>query len=153
MYYHALFLLPYPSQLLLPNLFPFPQPLARELSFCYREPYLFSYQMITCKNSYLKLNHIQLITQFQKLKQRNLYIHVIHICYFNIFCITLCIIYTYFDLWILTFRSIHQRCSIKSLFLKISQNVQENTCARVYYEHFSLTACDTHQSKSVTENI
>ena len=124
MSYHALFLLPYPSQLLLPNLLPFPQPLARELSFCYREPYLFSYQMITCKKSYLKLHHIQLITQFQKLKQRNLYIHTIYICYFNIFYITFCIIYTYFDLWILTFRSIHQRCSIKSLFLKISQNVQ-----------------------------
>ena len=28
-------------------------------------------------------------------------------------------------------RSSHQRCSIKKVFLKISQNSQENTCARV----------------------
>ena len=29
-----------------------------------------------------------------------------------------------------TFRSSHQRCSIKKLFLEILQNSQENTCAR-----------------------
>ena len=26
-----------------------------------------------------------------------------------------------------------QRCSVKKVFLKISQNSQENTCARVYF--------------------
>ena len=30
-------------------------------------------------------------------------------------------------------RSRHQRCSIKKVFLKISQNSQENTCARVTF--------------------
>ena len=30
-----------------------------------------------------------------------------------------------------TFRSSHRRCSIKKVFLKTSQNQQENTCARV----------------------
>ena len=31
------------------------------------------------------------------------------------------------------FRSSHKRCSIKKVFLKISQNPQENTCARVSF--------------------
>ena len=32
-----------------------------------------------------------------------------------------------------TFRSSHQRCSIKNVFFEISQNSQENTCARVSF--------------------
>ena len=32
-----------------------------------------------------------------------------------------------------TARSSHQKCSIKKVFLKISQNSQENTCARVSF--------------------
>ena len=32
-----------------------------------------------------------------------------------------------------SYRSSHQRCSIKKVFLKISQNLQENTCARVSF--------------------
>ena len=32
-----------------------------------------------------------------------------------------------------TYRSSHQRCSIKKLFLKFSQNSQGNTCARVSF--------------------
>ena len=31
------------------------------------------------------------------------------------------------------YRSSHERCSIKKLFLKISQSSQENTCARVSF--------------------
>ena len=31
------------------------------------------------------------------------------------------------------YRSNHQRCSIKNMFLKILQNLQENTCARVSF--------------------
>ena len=31
------------------------------------------------------------------------------------------------------FRSSHQRCSIKKVFLEISQSSQENTCARVSF--------------------
>ena len=31
------------------------------------------------------------------------------------------------------FRSSHRRCSVKKVFLKISQNSQENTCARVSF--------------------
>ena len=31
------------------------------------------------------------------------------------------------------FRSSRQRCSIKKVFLEISQNSQENTCARVFF--------------------
>ena len=31
------------------------------------------------------------------------------------------------------YKSNHRRCSIKKLFLKISQNSQENTCARVSF--------------------
>ena len=31
------------------------------------------------------------------------------------------------------YRSSHQRCSIKNMFLKILQNLQENTCARVSF--------------------
>ena len=30
-------------------------------------------------------------------------------------------------------RSSHQRCSVKKVFLEISQNSQENTCARVSF--------------------
>ena len=30
-------------------------------------------------------------------------------------------------------KSSHQRCSVKKLFVKISQNSQENTCARVSF--------------------
>ena len=30
-------------------------------------------------------------------------------------------------------RSSHQRCSIKKVFLEISQSLQENTCARVSF--------------------
>ena len=31
------------------------------------------------------------------------------------------------------FRSIHQRCSVKNVFLEISQNLRENTCARASF--------------------
>ena len=31
------------------------------------------------------------------------------------------------------FRSIHQKCSVKKVVLEISQNLQENTCARVSF--------------------
>ena len=31
------------------------------------------------------------------------------------------------------YRNSHQRCSIKKLLLEISQNVQENTCAKVFF--------------------
>ena len=31
------------------------------------------------------------------------------------------------------FRSSHQRCSVKKVFLEISENLQENTCARVSF--------------------
>ena len=34
-------------------------------------------------------------------------------------------------------RSSHQRCSVKNVFLKISQNAQENTCARVSFLNFA----------------
>ena len=34
---------------------------------------------------------------------------------------------------ILTYRSTRQRCSVKKVFLEISQNSQENTCARVFF--------------------
>ena len=34
---------------------------------------------------------------------------------------------------ILIFRSSHRRCSVKKVFLEISQNSQENTCARVTF--------------------
>ena len=44
----------------------------------------------------------------------------------------LVICYT-FSSFILTSRSSHQRCSVKKMFSKISQNLQENTCARVSY--------------------
>ena len=37
-------------------------------------------------------------------------------------------------------RSSHQRCSVKKVFLEISQNSQENTCARVYFL-IKLQAC------------
>ena len=37
-------------------------------------------------------------------------------------------------------RSSHRRCSIKKLFLKISQNSQENTCARVSFLNKSQVA-------------
>ena len=33
----------------------------------------------------------------------------------------------------MTYRSSHQRCSVKKVFLEISQNSQENTCARVSF--------------------
>ena len=33
----------------------------------------------------------------------------------------------------IAFRSSHQRCSMKKLFLEISQNSQESTCARVSF--------------------
>ena len=36
-------------------------------------------------------------------------------------------------IWIYFFRSTHQTCSIKKVFLKISQNSQENTCTRVSF--------------------
>ena len=32
-----------------------------------------------------------------------------------------------------TYRSSHRRCSVKKVFLKISQNSQENTCVRVSF--------------------
>ena len=32
-----------------------------------------------------------------------------------------------------TTEAVVQRCSVKKVFLKISQNSQENTCARVYF--------------------
>ena len=35
------------------------------------------------------------------------------------------------------FRSSHQRCSIKKVFLEISQNSQENTCARIFGKNVS----------------
>ena len=31
------------------------------------------------------------------------------------------------------FRSSHQRCSLRKVFLEISQNSQENTCVRVFF--------------------
>ena len=34
---------------------------------------------------------------------------------------------------ILIFRSSHRRCSVKKVFLEISQNSQENTCARASF--------------------
>ena len=33
----------------------------------------------------------------------------------------------------IAFRSSHQRCSVKKVFLEISQNSQENTCIRVSF--------------------
>ena len=34
---------------------------------------------------------------------------------------------------VVSFRSSHQRCSVKKVFLEISQNSQENTCVRVSF--------------------
>ena len=36
------------------------------------------------------------------------------------------------------YRSRHQRCSIKKVFLEISLNSHENTCARVWHKCFSV---------------
>ena len=38
-----------------------------------------------------------------------------------------------FSTWTLITEAVAQRCSIKKVFLKISQNSQENTCARVSF--------------------
>ena len=38
-----------------------------------------------------------------------------------------------------------QRCTVKKVFLKISQNSQENTCARVsFLICFCVTVCNVH---------
>ena len=47
---------------------------------------------------------------------------------------------------ILIVHSSHQRCSIKKVFLKILQNSQENTCARVpFVIKFQASVCNTNK--------
>ena len=45
------------------------------------------------------------------------------------------------------FRSSHQRCSVKKVFLEVSQNSQENTCARVSF--FNKAAAWKHLCQSL----
>ena len=47
-------------------------------------------------------------------------------------------------------RSSHQRCSIKKLVLKISENSQENTCARVSFL-IKLHACNFIKKETLTQ--
>ena len=50
------------------------------------------------------------------------------------------------------FRSSQERCSIKKVFLKISQNSQENTCARVSFSiKLQATACIFIKKETLTE--
>ena len=46
------------------------------------------------------------------------------------------------------FRSSHWRCSIKKVLLKISPNLQENTCARIFFNK----ACEIFQNNHFSEH-
>ena len=59
------------------------------------------------------------------------------------------------------FRSSHSRCFVKKMFLKNSQNSQENTCARVAFliklqvevQVFSYEVCEIFKNTSFTEHL
>ena len=46
--------------------------------------------------------------------------------------------------------AVAQRCSVKEVFLKISQNSQENTCARVYFL-IKLQASPSYSNQSINQ--
>ena len=61
-----------------------------------------------------------------------------------------------------TVRSSHWRCSVKKMFLKISQILQENTCVRVFFCNFikktlkqmlSCKICESFQSNYFEEHL
>ena len=45
------------------------------------------------------------------------------------------------------------RCSIKMVFLEISQNLQENTCARESFLMFSCKFCEISKNKFFIEHL
>ena len=49
------------------------------------------------------------------------------------------------------FRSNHQRCSRKKVFLEISQNSRETTCARVYFLIKLLAACNLIKRETLAQ--
>ena len=60
-----------------------------------------------------------------------------------------------FLLFIWNYRSNHRRCSVKKVFLKISQNSRENTCARDSFliKVFSCEFCEISKNTFFTEHL
>ena len=73
------------------------------------------------------------------------------------FCSTTFTIYSTVSFWFdflhkWSSEAVAQRCSVKKVFLQISQNSQENTCARVYFL-IKLQACNFIEKETLAQML
>ena len=72
---------------------------------------------------------------------------VIHKALENILAVPMCFIFKNARVWP---EGVVWRCSVKKMFLEISQNLQKNTCARVSFL-IKLQACNFNKKETLTQ--